>query len=510
MSSPTSSAAPPVAPVEWLEWSPAAFARARGEGKPILLSISANWCHGCGVMDRVSYADPAVAAVIAAGFVPIRVDADRRPDINDRYNLDGWPTTACLTPSGEILTGTTYLPAEGLKTMLAEVAEAYATRRGMLDDRAAGAASARRAQPRTRPAGVEPDLSAQAWIASQVVVQCDPDNGGFGADGKFLHVAALSSALAEYAQTHDPALARALTLTLDGMAGGAIHDEIDGGFFRYAAGRDWTRPHTEKMLDDQIGVAVLYLDAARILEQPRWRDVSRSVIGYVRRTLADEASLAFFASQAADEAYYQVQTGALRRTLEPPTVDRTTFTDLTARAAAAWMQAGAALGDAALSEAGARALDRILTLAYRPGEGVAHWFDSHVGIRGLLTDQVHASRALLNLYEATGNPTWSMLAEELMRTAIRAQWDEAAGCFLDRVPGSPDAVGLLADPVTPLAANCVAAQVLARLSRVTGDPTLQDRALDVLRAFTTTYRQQGLFGAPYALAVGEVLGVTRS
>jgi uncharacterized protein YyaL (SSP411 family) len=85
------------------------------------------------------------------------------------------------------------------------------------------------------------------------------------------------------------------------------------------------------------------------------------VIGYVRRTLADEASHAFFASQAADEAYYQVQTGALRRTLEPPTVDRTTFTDLTAGAAAAWMQAGAALGDVALSEAGARALDRILT-----------------------------------------------------------------------------------------------------------------------------------------------------
>ena len=97
-----------------------------------------------------------------------------------------------------------------------------------------------------------------------------------------------------------------------------------------------------------------------------------------------------------------------------------------------------------------------------------------------------------------------------MRTAIRAQWDEATGCFLDRVPGAPDAVGLLADPVTPLATNCVAAQVLARLSRVTGDPTLQDRALDVLRAFTTAYRQHGLFGAAYALAVGEVLGVTRS
>jgi uncharacterized protein len=497
-------------PVEWLEWSPAAFERARQESKPILLSISANWCHGCGVMDRVSYADPAVASAIAAGFVPVRVDADRRPDINDRYNLDGWPTTACLTSSGEILTGTTYLPADGLKAMLAEVSDAYATRREMLDDRATQAAAARRARLRTRTVGVEPDLSAQAWIASQVVAQCDPDNGGFGSDGKFLHVAALSASLGEYAQTRDATLARALTLTLDGMAGGAIHDQIDGGFFRYAAGRDWTRPHTEKMLDDQIGLAVLYLDAARILEQPRWRDVARSVIGYVRRTLSDEASLAFFASQAADDAYYQVQTGALRRTLDPPTVDRTPFTDLTARAAAAWMQAGTALGDVALSEAGARALDRILTLTYRPGEGLAHWFDAHVGVRGLLTDQVHASRALLMLHDATGNPTWSMLAEELMRTAIRAQWDEATGCFLDRVPASSDAIGLLADPLTPLGINCVAAQVLARLFRMTGDLTLQDRALDVLRAFTTTYRQQGLFGAPYAVAVGEVLGVTRS
>ena len=223
-------------------------------------------------MDRVWYADPAVAAVIAAGFVPIRVDADRRPDINDRYNLDGWPTTACLTSSGEILTGTTYLPADGLKTMLAEVAEAYATRRDMLDDRATEAASARRAQPRTRPAGDRARL---------VRAGVDRQPGGCAVRSgqrrlrRGRQVPARRGALGRPggvpAQTRDAALARALMLTLDGMAGGAIHDEIDGGFFRYAAGRDWTRPHTEKMLDDQIGVAVLYLDAARILGQPRWQ-----------------------------------------------------------------------------------------------------------------------------------------------------------------------------------------------------------------------------------------------
>ena len=87
----------------------------------MLLSISASWCHGCAVMDTVSYGDRRVAALIAEDLVPVRVDADRRPDVNDRYNLDGWPTTVLLTPSGEMLTGTTYLPADGLLTMLDEV-----------------------------------------------------------------------------------------------------------------------------------------------------------------------------------------------------------------------------------------------------------------------------------------------------------------------------------------------------------------------------------------------------
>ena len=130
------------------------------------------------------------------------------------------------------------------------------------------------------------------------------------------------------------------------------------------------------------------------------------MIGYVRRTLADRSRAAFFASQAADEAYYQLSDGraaphARRRRWWIARL----FTDLhRAGGRRRGCSAGAALGDAALSEFGARALDRVLTLTYRPGEGVAHWFDGHVGIRGLLTDQVHASRALLILHEATGNP----------------------------------------------------------------------------------------------------------
>lgn len=457
-------------------------------------------------MDRATYTNPDIVRAITEGFVAVRVDADRRPDVNERYNLDGWPTTAVLTASGELLTGTTYLPPDGLARMLGEVAEAYGDGRDALDARAAEVAALRRGRPRPSIAGVEPDLLAPAWIARRVVEECDPDHGGFGGGGKFLHVAALAVALAEFERTGDADVGAALTRTLDGMAGGGVHDQIDGGFFRYAAGADWSRPHTEKMLDDQVGVASLYLEAARVFGHGRWRDVAREVIGYVGRTLSDPAEGRFFGSQAADEAYYQLGTGALRRTLEPPGVDQTSYTDATARASAAWIRAGALLDEPALATLGGRALDRMITLTYQPGGGVAHWFDGSAGSRGLLTDQAHAAWALLVLHDATGNPTFSMLAEELMRTSLRVLWDAERGGFFDRPPDQPDAIGLLADPLKPLAGNCQAARVLARLARATGDLDLHERALDALRSQTLAYRQQGLFGAPYALAVAEVTG----
>ena len=492
--------------VAWLEWGPDAFARAQSEGKPVLLSISASWCHGCAVMDTVSYGDRRVAALVAADVVPVRVDADRRPDVNDRYNLDGWPTTVLLTSSGEMLTGTTYLPADGLLAMLDEVTSAYRSGREALDQRADAMAAARRARPRVLPLAVDPDLAAPDWLADLIVREVDAEYGGFGAEGKFLHIAALTAGVRHHARTPVPALADALTRTLDALAGGGIRDSIDGGFFRYAASREWMRPHTEKMLEDQVGMVRLFLEAATALDRPDWIDVARDTIAFVHQTLADQSDGRFFASQAADEGFYQVPSAALRRTFTPPHVDRTLFTDWTAQAASVWILAGERLGDPSLSEFGGRALDRAVVASYRPGAGLAHYVDQRAGVSGLLTDQVYAARALLDLHEATANPTWSMTAEELMRTTIRTLWDARAGGFFDRPSTGPDALGMLADPLKPLATNCVAATVLARLARLTGDTDLQQRALDTLRGQTTGYREHGLFGAPYVLAVLELFG----
>jgi uncharacterized protein len=488
----------------WLQWGPDAFTRAQAEGKPVLLSISASWCHGCAVMDAVSYGDRRVAALIVDDLVPVRVDADRRPDINDRYNLDGWPTTVLLTPSGEMLTGTTYLPPDGLLAMLDEVTRAYASGRTALEQRAKAMAEARRARPRALPLAVDPDLSAPEWLADLIVGQADAEYGGFGADGKFLHIAALTAGVRHHARRPTPALHDALVRTLDALACSGIRDGVDGGFFRYAASREWMRPHTEKMLEDQVGMVRLFLEAAEVFDRPDWAEVARDTIGYVHQTLADPANGRFFASQAADEDFYQLPSAALRRAVATPHVDRTLFTDWTSQAASAWIAASQRLGDAALYELGGRALDRALVASYRPGDGLAHWVDGDVGVRGLLTDQVYAARALLDLHDVTANLTWVTLADDLLRTAVRTLWDNRGGGFFDRPGTGPDALGMLADPLKPLAANCVAATVLARLARLTGDTELQQRGLDTLRGQTTGYRKHGLFGAPYVLAVLEM------
>ena len=109
------------AEIKWRPWGEPAFAEARRLGRPVLLSLSAVWCHWCHVMDETSYSDPRVIAAVNEHFVPVRVDNDRHPDVNRRYNMGGWPTTAFLAASGDVLTGGTYLPPDQMLESLARV-----------------------------------------------------------------------------------------------------------------------------------------------------------------------------------------------------------------------------------------------------------------------------------------------------------------------------------------------------------------------------------------------------
>jgi uncharacterized protein len=460
--------------IAWLPWSAVSFARARTECKPVLLSIAPTWCRNSVEMDRSSFADPDVVARVGLRYVAIRVDADRRPDICERYSLGGWPTTAFLTPDGGLLGGGTYVEHERLADVLERVADAF---------HKGGHATVADTTPRAQAAR-PPGLTAEQLL-EQIDGWYDPEHGGFGAAPKFPHVAPVHLALARYRQQQSTTHRDMAIRTLDAMGWGPLHDDRDGGFFRYSRSGDWTSPEQEKLLDVNAALLDLYVDAFETLELSRYGERVEDILRYVQTWLADPVDGGWAGSQRADPDYYSSppRDAGADDPLAPP-IDRTLYTSWNAAMASAALKAGRVFGDAGLSEFAIRSLERIVQLSYEPGAGMAHYHDGAPQVRGLLGDQIGMADAQLDAFEATGNVTYRMFAEELVLHALRTLWDEPDGGFFDRAPDPESDVGLMRDRLKPFAANCAAARLLCRAARVCGREALAgtaDRALAAVR-----------------------------
>ena len=481
--------------VAWLPWNPAAFARARAERAPVLLHIGAAWCPCSAEMSRTTYRDPAVCRLVERAFVPVRVDADRRPDINERYNLGGWPTTVFLTPAGQLLGGETYVDAARMTALLERVAEAFAQRHDEVN--------APRTPPPAERAPEPPDSGRDLdrWLEQHLLERFDPQHGGFGTAPKHVHAAAVRFALRRSGAAAGP-LREVASRTLDAIGWSGLYDDVDGGVFRYCAARDWTAPHVEKLLAVNASVLDLLLEGCLVLGEPQYRERAAHLIRYVLDTLADRAAGGFFASQYADDGYYAAPAAERGRLAGPP-VDRSVYAAGTARMAAALLRAAEVFGDSSLLEFAVTSLERVAGDTYERGGGVAHAVGDGEIARGLLADQVAVSDTLLDLYGATERDVYLDLAQELMRFCFRALWDTGRGGFVDRVVAADD-VGLLREPLRPFAVNCAAVRVLARLSRLTGQDDFRERAAATLASLLPGARQRGVDAAPWALAALEL------
>ena len=485
----SSSASSPIG-VAWQPWSGTAFARARDEHKPVLLSISATWCHSCHEMDRTSYADPEIAAFINDRFVPIRVDADDRPDISERYSLGGWPTTAFLTPGGDILGGGTFVPLERMRGVLARVAEAY------------------RSQPhRATPAdqrdadslGVRLD---EEQLTAQVFASFDSEYGGFGVEPKFPHTAPLQLALELYAESSDPAFERIVVSSLDRMGWGGLYDSVDGGFFRYATTRDWQLPHFEKLLEVNASLARLFLDAGSRLQQARFTDRASDTLRYIQTWLADPVDGGWHGSQQADDRYYAAESVEGRRAIAPPPIATSLYSDSNAIMVSTALEAAKVFGDDGLREFAVKSLERVVLAGYKPGAGVAHYFDGQPHVRGLLVDQVAMASACLDVFDVTGNVVYQMMAEELAHYAVRTMWDEGGGGFFDRARDDIEPpIGLMSRPLKPFVMNCEASRTLFRLASASGEADFTRTATAALDTMHPVASTQGPLAAHYLLAV---------
>ncbi len=300
-------------PVDWYPWGEEAFRRAKAEDKPILLDIGAVWCHWCHVIDRESYEDPEVAAIINEQYVAIKVDRDERPDVDARYQRavqsltgqGGWPLTAFLTPEGKVFYGGTYFPPveafgrPSFKGVLQSVAYHYTTKKA---EAIKESDSLHRALAARLPMVAREPLDEVLFVTieEQLRASFDSVHGGFGSSPKFPHTGTVEYLLARYWRTRDDSLRDMAVKTLAEMALGGVYDQIGGGFHRYSVDARWIVPHFEKMSYDNAAILENYAHAFMLTGEPLFREAAEGIIRWVDATLSDQDRGGFFASQDAD------------------------------------------------------------------------------------------------------------------------------------------------------------------------------------------------------------------
>jgi len=518
-------------PVDWYPWGDEAFAKARAEDKPVLLSVGYAACHWCHVMEHESFEDDETAALMNERFVSVKVDREERPDVDSLYmdavvaltGHGGWPMTVFLTPEGEPFLGGTYYPPEprhglpSFQQVLTAISDAYRERRGDVTRQASAIVDAVRRSAELRPS-TDPLTESMLGEATRALArQFDREWGGWGGAPKFPPASTLEFLLRMHLRGDEDALPM-VTQTLDAMAAGGMYDLVGGGFHRYSVDREWLVPHFEKMLYDNALLAAAYLHGWVVTDDERYRRVTEETLDYMLRELllpeggfasAQDAdtdgveglTFTWTADEGVREDLLQpfedgrsVIRGELRDEERAPLFEIREQRPKPLRddkAITAWN--GLAL--AALAEAGrrferadylgaARRLGEFILGPLSDGERLHRTFRAGESKgTGYLEDYADAAHGLLELHVATGELRWLLEANRLARLAVELFADEERGGFYLSPADGEELVARkkdLEDNPTP-SGNSMLASVLLRLARIYGDDELEHRAVGVLR-----------------------------
>jgi hypothetical protein len=541
-------------PVDWFPWSDEALARARELDRPLLVSIGYAACHWCHVMERESFEDEQIAALMNESFVPIKVDREERPDV-DAICMEacqainghgGWPLNVFLTPEQTPFFAGTYFPPDqrlgspSWRMVLQAVSEAWMNRRDQVREqgtRLAGSiAAAATAAPTDRAEG--------AWLSTSLIddsVQAlaqtfDARNGGWGGAPKFPPHCTLEFLLA----AGEPAMALS---TLQAMARGGIHDQLGGGFARYAVDAAWTVPHFEKMLYDNALLARAYLHGWQVSGEPRLREVCERTLDFALRELGGPEG-GFCSSLDADSEgvegkFYVWSTAELREILgnladeaiayfgasergnfeggmnvleergpRPPSLEEIRKRLLDARdrrvrparddkRLTAWNALMiSALADASavldrhdyLEAAGRCAAFVLSSMRADDGRLLRTWKDGPGGrahIAGYLEDHAFMLQALLVLYEASFDERWYLEAVAIAELMLEHFADPAGHGFFTTASDQATLVARVKDmqdaPIP--SGNSAAALGLLRLARLSGEARYERAAAGVVELY---------------------------
>ncbi|MCY4365332.1 MAG: DUF255 domain-containing protein [Chloroflexi bacterium] len=495
--------------IRWSHWNAEAIDRAQQQDKPVLLSITAVWCYWCHVMEETTYADGEVARFVNEHFVPLLVDNDHRPDVNARYNVGGWPTTAFLTPHGGYIAGATYLPPDQMMAMLIEVKRAYDEDRSGIYDQSAQLHRQRQEYVGQVAAGGEVGHRLVDIIARRMAGAYDARNGGFGEEPKFPSAPIIRLFLHLFRTTGEDFYGSILRKSLDSMLEGELYDRIDGGFFRFCALGDWTEAQHEKMLEDNVQLAGVFLDAGVLLEEPRYTRVASSTLDFLIETLLDKQAGGFRGSQGAHSDYFSMPEEA-RRISAPPIPDQFTYTNWNCQASSLMLEASWKLPRPELSSIAFELLDRLVDRA--AAQHLPHVVDSEGNASeqtqpqsDLLCDWAAWFNALMDAHNcAPESPQYLQAAIEAAKLLDERFYDRARGAYFD-IQADPEAVGYLRLREKPLPENVQVAEALLKLHHATGESSYQLRADNTLSAYAEANRDFGEHAASYALAVDHFL-----
>ncbi|GAA3629180.1 thioredoxin domain-containing protein [Microbacterium awajiense] len=508
-------------PVPWHAWGEEAFAEARRRDVPVMVSIGYSTCHWCHVMARESFEDSAIAAMLAGGFVSVKVDREEHPEVDAAYlnaaaaftpNL-GWPLTVFTTPDGRPFYAGTYFPPEpragvpGFGQVLAAVAEAWRERRDEVTatgDAVVSALQETLAAASHADAAI-PDAEAVVHAARALAAREDPRHGGFGDGGgpKFPVATAVRFLQARLVRERAPDAAAVADRALAVMAASPLRDGVEGGFFRYATRPDWTVPHYERMLTDNAQLLDAALDAGDTA-------TADGIIGFLVDVLQQPAG-GFGAAQdsestidgARSEGGYYARDAATRAELDPPAVDGKVVTGWNGLAIGALARAAARAGDDRAEQAARRAADAVLETNVDDDGLLVRASLDEIASRATATlaDYGQLAGGLLALAVATGEVAYAVAARDLVRACTPDDGPPT-------VPGGGDpvlreqriaAVDAASDGDEPSGPSSIADAALTLWELGAGDPFRRtaERAL----------RTYGATAVTQPLAYGALLGV---
>jgi uncharacterized protein YyaL (SSP411 family) len=430
-------------PVDWHPWGPEALERAKAEDKPILLSVGYAACHWCHVMERESFEDAEIAALMNELFVNVKVDREERPDLDQIYQLTvqlmgrqgGWPLTVFLTPTQRPFYAGTYFPPEprfgmaAFPDVLRAVAEAYKTRRDEVELQAQEITHAigrvqRVDRPEHRDFELGEDLLRRA--SRKLIARFDDTHGGFGRRPKFPNAMALEVLLRRGVVEGDDVCASSARLALDRMRAGGIWDHLRGGFHRYSTDEKWLVPHFEKMLYDNALLLRLYVEGYRAFKDELYADTAREIVAYLLAEMRDPCG-AFYASQDADSEgvegrFFVFSPGQIKRAIgDDPLAIEVALRHFDVTEEGNFEETGATVLSAQ------RSLDRVaISLGVAPSEAHAALARAKTKLlaarearpRPARDDKILASwnglliGALADAGRALGEPSWVAIAEE--------------------------------------------------------------------------------------------------